>query len=261
MSLALVATPQRVTLRWQTHVLALWACVVGLACSALLLHMYSVHSMAIRYAASAAAMYLLGCVGGAYACLCWWGAKTPSDTNFPLEALPGDAAFYRQQVIDERAHWFSISRWWNVGNHHDTDERARPILEAIFVWVFQVLVGLIFSILATLVGLIFGYLPLVIAEALAGFLALLVVKFVIGSRAKVHYAAEPMLRGYWQFAIEKTGLVALGCIAAAGAAGYWLEVSHPAATDLFDVILPANLHPVLAELPTHLPSFLAGLLH
>jgi hypothetical protein len=134
-------------------------------------------------------------------------------------------------------------------------------LEAIFVWIFQMVIGLILSIFATLAGLIFGYLPIVIAEALAGLLGLLVVRFVIARRVMAHYSAEPMLSGYWQFAIEKIGLAALGCIAAAGAVGYWLEMSHPAATDLLDIVLPANLPAIFADLQTYLPSFLAGFVH
>jgi hypothetical protein len=266
MSLALVATPERLTLRRQARFLILWTCFAGLACSALLLHRYAVHSMAIRYAASATAMYFLGWVVGAYACLRWWGAKTPSDANFPQEALPGDAALYHQQVIDQRAHWFSISRWWNLGQDDDDDdddevERNRSLLGRLLGWIFQLVIGFVFSIVATLVGLVFGYLPIVVAEALAGFLAVLVVKFVIASRAMVHYSAEPMLSGYWLFAIEKTGPAAVGCIAAAGAAGYWLEVSHPAAADLLDIVLPANLPAILADLHTYLPSFLSGFVH
>jgi hypothetical protein len=66
MTLALLAPPVHKVLRRQARMLVLWACVAGLATSALLLHRYAVHSMAIRYAASTAAMYFLGCVVGAY---------------------------------------------------------------------------------------------------------------------------------------------------------------------------------------------------
>ena len=217
MSLAFVANPQRPTLRWQARMLILGACVTGLACSALLLHRYAVHSMAIRYAASAAAMYAGGCLVGAYTCLRWWGAQTPSDIHFPQEALPGDDAFFRQQVMDRRDHWFSISRWWNRDqddNDDESEDRNQSLLGTLLGWIFQIVIGLIFSILATIVGLLFGYLPIVFAEALAGFLGLLVLKFVLGSRGVAHAAAVPMLDGYWQFALGKTGLAGLACIAA-----------------------------------------------
>lgn len=261
MSLALVATPQRITLRWQARMLILWAGITGLACSVLLLHRYAVHAMAIRYAACAAAMYFFGWVLGAYACLRWWGGKSPSDTHFPEAASPGDVTAYRQQVIDRREHWFSISRWWNLGQDDDNDEGPRrSLLEAFFVWIFQLVVGLVLSIVATLVGLVFGYLPILVAEALAGFLALLVVTFVIGSRAMAHESPAPVLSGYLTFTLRKTGLAGLACIAAAGVVGHWLDVSYPEATDLLDVILPSNFLASLAELPVYLPSFLAGFL-
>ena len=256
MTLARIAHPQRMTLRRQTRMLILWVCVAGFATSALLLHRYSVQSMAIRYMAVAGVMYVLGWVVGAYACLRWWVARPPSDADYPVEALPDDAALYREQVVDRRDHWLSISRWWNCShNDDDTHDSNRTLVGAFFGWIFQLLIGLILSILATLVGLVFGYLPIVLAEALAGFLALLVVKFVIGGRAMAHYSAEPILSGYWQYVLGKTGLAGLACMAVAAGTGYLLEVNNPAATDLLDVILPS----ILAELPPYLRTFLPAL--
>ena len=257
-TLARIAHPQRITLRRQAGMLLLWACVVGFATSALLLHRYSVQSMAIRYMAVAGVMYFLGFVVGAYACLRWWVAMPPSDAHYPAEALPDDAALYREQVVARRDHWLSISRWWHCSHDNDDDtyDSNRSLLGTFFGWLFQLLIGFILSVLATLMGLVFGYLPIVLAEALAGFLAVLLLKFVIGGRALAHYATAPILRGYWQFVLGKTGLAGLACMAVAAGAGYWLEVNNPTATDLIDVILP----PILAELPPYvrmlLPSFL-----
>ena len=264
MSLAVIARPQHRTLRRQTRLLMLWACVVGLATSALLLHRYAVQSMAMRYAVSACAMYFAGFMAGGYAYLRWWAAQTPTDAHFPAAAQPSDVDLYREEVANRRDHWFSISRWWNRGDddsvRDDAERRKQTLLERFLTWILELFIGLILSILATLAGLVFGYLPLLLAEALAGFLAVVVVKFVVESQAMPHFWAAPELGGYWQFVVGKTGTLALFGIAVAGAAGYWLEVSNPAATDLVDVMLPHILAYLPSSFPSDLLPFLASYL-
>jgi hypothetical protein len=242
----------------------LWAGALGLGTSALLLHRYAVQSMAIRYAVSASAMYVAGFMVGGYAYLRWWASQAPTDAHFPAEATPGDVGLYREQAADRRDHWLNISRWWRRDDddydddyREDAERRKYTFMEHLLAWILKLFLGLIFSIVATLVGLVFGYLPILMLEALAGVLALVVVKFVVAGQAAPQYWAAPELGDYWQFVVGKTGAVAVVGIALAGAAGYWLEVNNPAATDLVDVVLPRVLAYLPSSFPSDLPAFLA----
>ena len=262
MSLATIAQAHRSVLRWQTRMLVLWACVAGLATSALLLHRYAVHSMAVRYAASAAAMYLGGFLAGGYCCLRWWAAKPPTDAHFPTAAPDDDVGSYQEAAVAQRDYWFDITRWWSRGSDDDDDDDGRKftLLERFLGWVLKLLIGLLLSVVATLAGLLLVYLPLVLAEALAGLLAVVVLRFVVSAQAMPQYGATPELSAYWQFVVSKTGLAAVACVAVAGAAGYWLEVNNPAATDLVDVVLPRILAYLPSSFPSDVPAFLASYL-
>ena len=98
-----------------------------------------------------------------------------------------------------------------------------------------ILAVLVLVMLAALALLALGHFPLLATEALAGFLAEVVLEFVIGAVIARRVLKPRSLDDYWVVMLRKTGLAGLALVIAAGFTGWLLQTLQPEAATLFQV--------------------------
>jgi hypothetical protein len=90
-------------------------------------------------------------------------------------------------------------------------------------------------VLAALAVLVLGYFPIFATEALAGFLAEVVLEFVIGAVIARRVLKPRSLDDYWVVMLRKTWLAGLAWVVGAGATGWLLQTLQPEALTVFQV--------------------------
>ena len=182
-----------------------------------------VHSMAVRYAAGAGAIYFLGFVAGGWVYAHWWNRTMGAARAALQHADTADFLAYSRQEerIRKRFQWgdgLDLGGGWS-----GDDPRS------------AVLVGLVFVLLVALALLALGHLPLLATEMLAGFLAEVVLEFVIGAVIARRVLKPRSLDDYWAVMLRKTWLAGLALVIAAGFTGWLLQTLQPDAATLFQV--------------------------
>jgi hypothetical protein len=200
-----------------------WAASVGLASSALLLHVVDVHSLALRYAVGAGAVYFLGFVAGGWVYAHGWNRARNVVCAELLHADPSEtlAYFEQEERIRKRFQW---GDGLDLGGGWGGDDPLSAILAVLCLLV-----------LAALALLVLGYFPLFATEALAGFLAEVVLEFVIGAVIARKVLKPRSLDDYWVVMLRKTWLAGLALVIAAGFTGWVLQTLQPGAVTLFQV--------------------------
>lgn len=223
MSIAHIAARSRGILRLHGWLLMAWAAVVGLASSAVLLHGVGVHSLAVRYAVGAGAIYFLGFVAGGWVYARWWNRSQDAARAELQHADAADFLAYAQQEerIRKRFQW---GDGVDLGGGWSGDDPLSAILAV-----------LAFVMLAALALLALGHFPLLATEALAGFLAEVVLEFVIGAVIARQVLKPRSLDDYWVVMVRKTWSAGLALVIAAGFTGWVLQMLQPEAATVFQV--------------------------
>nr|WP_315471701.1 hypothetical protein [uncultured Rhodoferax sp.] len=200
-----------------------WAASVGVASSALLLHLVDVHSLALRYAVGAGAVYFLGFVAGGWVYAHWWSRARDVARTELRHADPSETLAYleKEERIRKRFDWFHGMDFGGGSGGED------PL--SAFLAVLMLLM------LAALALLVLGYFPLLATEALAGFLAEVVLEFVIGAVIARKVLAPRSLDDYWVVMLGKTWMAGLALVVGAGAVGWVLQTLQPGAVTLLQV--------------------------
>ncbi|WP_138512269.1 hypothetical protein [Rhodoferax bucti] len=223
MSLARLAAGSRGILRLHGWLLMAWAVTVGLATSAALLHVAGVHSLALRYAVGAGAIYFIGFVAGGWVYARWWNQSREAARAELQHADAADALAYSEQEerIRKRFRW---GEWLDFGAGWGGDDPLSALITVVMLLALAA-----FALLAL------GYFPLLATEALAGFLAEVVLEFVIGAVIARRVLAPRSLDDYWEVMLRKTGVAGLALVIAAGLVGWLLQTLQPEAVTLFQV--------------------------
>jgi len=219
MSLEFIGDSDRNRLRVHGALLLIWSALVGSASSALLLHVFQVHSIAVRYCVGAAAVYFLGFLGGARCYAAWWNQKQEHVRPIITHASPEDQKSYRELRAQRWKtffnHLFPLPYWLNL---------------PFFDW-------LIF--IALIVGSAFylvHYFPIVVVDTAAGYLAEVVLEFVIGASI-LHQILKPRaLDEYWPVMVKRTWITGCLLIAAAGSLGFVIQHWKPGAETIFQAL-------------------------
>lgn len=221
--MAHIAARSRRILRLHGWLLMAWAATVGLASSALLLHVVGVHALAVRYAAGAGAIYFLGFVAGGWVYARWWNqSREAAHAEFHHADVAETLAYLEQEErIRKRFQW---GDGLDFGGGWSGDDPLSAILAILF-----------FLVLAALAVLVLGYFPIFATEALAGFLAEVVLEFVIGAVIARRVLKPRSLVDYWVVMLRKTWLAGLVWVVGAGAAGWLLQTLQPEALTVFQV--------------------------
>jgi hypothetical protein len=224
MTLAKIDPRNRNTLRFHGWLLALWAFSVGLLTSAILLHVFRVHSLAIRYALGAAAIYLLGFVWGGWWYAKWWNARPRSTADFPTHASAADEQKYNQEqdAIAKKFSKFDGLGNLPVSGGDDPLSALLLIIVLIIVAVFMVL--------------LLGYTPLLMTDLFAGYLAEILLEFVIGGLLLRQVNKPRPLDEYWRLMLRKSILAGLLFVAVAASLGWFLQQNTPEAQTLLQVL-------------------------
>jgi hypothetical protein len=197
-----------------------WALSIGLCVSWLLLSVLGVGSMAIRYASSAAAIYFLGFVWGGWRYLLWWNSQARFPANFLDHATPQEELAYQQEVDEVRKKFKWMERWVDFGGLGDD-----PLSAVLGIFM------LVVSVIA--LAVIVGYLPYLMTEALAAYLAEVVLEFVLGAMVLRHVLKPRAAHEYWRFMFKRTWLAGLLLIAIAAGLGWIIQDVNPEAKTLF----------------------------
>lgn len=223
MSLSKINPRQRPILRWHGWLLMLWACTIGLVTSSFLLHVFKVHSMAWRYAFGAGAVYFIGFVFGGRWYAQWWNAQPRTDPDFPLRASTEDQVKYDQEDEVVRKKFSRFDGLGDFGGGGDD-----PLSAILLV------VGLI--CVAFFLLLFMGYLPYLATDFLAGYLAEIVLEFVIGGLLMRRIARPRDIDEYWVFIVRKTWLAGLLLMVVVAVVGYLIQLTNPEAKTLFQAL-------------------------
>ncbi len=204
MTLAKIHPASRRLLRLHGWLLMGWAVFVGYATQLLMVHVLHVQLYGVRYAVGAGAVYFVGFVGGGWYYLRWWNARPATDTDRPTHAQPADEQAYleEEKAVQKKFEWMNGLGDWGGGG----DDPLSALLAII-------------TLLLLVVALAFfaGYFPWFATEALGGYLAEIVLEFVIGAVLLRRVVQPRPADDYWQFIVRKTWLggfvwVALACI-------------------------------------------------
>ena len=222
MSIGKIAPPSRGLLRLHGWLLVFWVVGVGVLTSATLLHLFNVHSMAVRYAVGAAAVYFLGFVLAGWWYAKWWNlCKAELTKDLPVHATVQEQLDYdqAQEKIRKKMEFPDLL------SGASGDDPLSFLLAMI-------------GILILLVALLFfaGYLPLVATDAFAGYLAEIVLEFVIGGFVMRRVLKPRLLDDYWRIMIGKTWLAGLLVIVVFGSLGFALQQANPKAKTLLQVL-------------------------
>ncbi len=187
-----------------------------------MLYVLRIHSMGARYAVGAGCVYFLGFVFGGWWYAKWW-RQSQASGPLPKHAKPEDQLAYesKQKELDEKFSW--ISHFSGIGGGGDDP------LSAILT-----LIGMI--VLAIFLVVLLFYLPMLATESLAGFLAEIVLEFVIGAIMYRRILKPRGLDDYWAITLKKTWVAGMFLIALCGVTGYALQSSNPDAKTLFEVL-------------------------
>nr|WP_315494977.1 hypothetical protein [uncultured Rhodoferax sp.] len=223
MAIGHIAARSRGILRLHGWLLMTWAAAVGLATSAALLHGAGVQSLALRYAVGAGAIYFIGFMAGGWVYARWWSRSREVARAELQHADATDALAYvaQEERIRKRFKW---AEWLDFGGGWSGDD---PLSALIMV--------MILLAVAVLGLLALGHFPLFATEALAGFLAEVVLEFVIGAVIARRVLAPRSLDDYWEVMLRKTGLAGLALVIAAGFVGWLLQTLQPEAVTLLQV--------------------------
>jgi hypothetical protein len=222
MTIAHIAARSRGILRLHGWLLMAWAATVGLATSALLLHVVGVHALAVRYAAGAGAIYFLGFVAGGWVYARWWNQSRSARAELRHADVSEQQEYVAwQEAARQRFDWFN---GMDFGGGPWGDDPLSAILAVVMLLV-----------LAALAVLVLGYFPIFATEALAGFLAEVVLEFVIGAVIARRVLKPRSLDDYWVVMLRKTWLAGLAWVVGAGATGWLLQTLQPEALTVFQV--------------------------
>lgn len=224
MSLGKIHPQQRGVLRLHGWLLMAWACAVGVGSSALLLHVFHLQSMAVRYTLGAGAVYFVGFVWGGWWYARWWNAQRQHAAELPQHASVEDELAYQQEQ-EAMGKKFSAFDWvGNLGSGLGDDPLSA--LLAIFVLIGVLLIGVLLA----------GYLPIIVTDVLAGYLAEIVLEFVIGAVLLRRVLKPRALHGYWAFMLKKTWLWGLFMMGVFGILGYSVQSTFPDALTLLQAL-------------------------
>lgn len=220
MSLAHISPQQRRQLRWHGFLLMLWVALIGLSCSTLLLHVFHVHSMAWRYSLGAGAVYFAGFLWGGKWYARWWLQQARTDAEFPKHASVTEAHAYEQDRRTSWKKWLDSLDWLP-----DFGSAGDDIVSALLA-----LLGLI--VLAMLIATLAVYIPWLTTDLLAGYLAEVVLEFVIGGIIMRRILKPKNLDHYLEHMLKKTWLAGVAMTLVFGAFGYLLQRHAPEAHTL-----------------------------
>jgi len=228
MSLERIAVPGRNRLRLHATLLLLWSVLVGIASSAVLLHLFQVYSMAVRYAVGAAAMHFLGFLGGGWCYAAWWNQS---------RERAGLLATHASQ--EEQVSYQELRALLRKPLVNPLPNGLKWFLE-IFDYVLLERVGLVlflaYALIVTLIYLFLIYLPVIGVETFAGYLAEVVLEFVIGASIVRKILKPRALDEYWPVMVKKTWITGCLLVAAAGATGFLIQHLHPGAETIFQAL-------------------------
>lgn len=220
MSLAQISPKQRRQLRWHGFLLMLWVALIGLSFSALLLHVFHVHSMAWRYSLGAGAVYFVGFLWGGKWYARWWLQQARSDADFPKHASVSEVVAYDQERVGSRKKWLENLDWLP-----DFASAGDDIVSALLTLLGLVVVVLLIAALA-------AYIPWLATDLLAGYLAEVVLEFVIGGIIMRRILKPKNLDHYLEHMLKKTWLAGVAMMLVFGAFGYLVQRHAPEAHTL-----------------------------
>ena len=205
MALRWLAPRARTLLRWHGWLLLMWVTLVGAVTWWLLRKGFGVEARALRYALSAGSIYFFGFVIGGWMYARWWVRSHSHDFS---HATTGEQIEYDREQEEARKKMPD----WDMPSFEFGDDPISALLAILALLVFGV-------VLLYVLGLA----PLMLTEALAAYLAEIVLEFVLGAFL-VRRAARPRpLEEYWSFALRRTALPGIAAIVIAAAIGYALQ--------------------------------------
>lgn len=220
MSLAHISPKQRRQLRWHGFLLMLWVALIGLSCSALLLHVFHVHSMVWRFSLGAGAVYFAGFLWGGKWYARWWLQQARTDAEFPKHASVSETLAYQQAEDKSLRRLFdSVDFMPDISGF--TDDPIGYLL--LLLW----LLALVFATM-----LLAGFLPWLATDLLAGYLAEVVLEFVIGGIIMRRILKPQNLDHYLEHMLRKTWLAGATMMLVFGAFGYLVQRHAPDAHTL-----------------------------
>lgn len=222
MSVGKISPGSRGLLRFHGWLLALWAAAIGLLTSALFLHVFHVQSMAVRYAVGAAAVYFIGFVFGGWWYVAWWNQRRDRmAADLPSHASSQQELEYNEAQEKIRSKFGGLD-FLDVGGGGDDPLSALLLIVGVVI----LLVALLFFA---------GYVPMALTDVLAGYLAEIVLEFVIGAVIVRRVLRPRSMGGYWGFALRRTGLAGVAMVVVFGVAGFMLQSFDPTAHTLLQV--------------------------
>lgn len=220
MSLEFIGASDRNRLRVHATLLLLWSALVGSASSTILLQVFQVHSMAIRYAVGAAVVYFLGFLGGGWCYAAWWNQGQDRKSPLPKHASPEEQKEYQQEWHAQLINPY-LSFW--------KGDWVSSILNLLTGTFFALLIlGVIYFFLL--------YLPLLGVEIFTGYVAEVVLEFVIGASIIQRIVKPRALDDYWPVMVKKTWITGCLLVAAAGATGFLIQYWKPGAETVFQAL-------------------------
>lgn len=219
MSLGKIAPSHRSSLRWHGWLLALWAFFVGWVASWALLRL-GVSSPMVRWPLAMLAMYGMGFIGGCYFYIRWRqdGAQAG---DVPGRADPADEMAYQddEQTLKRRMDW--LAEAIDIGS---------------FAEVFPPLWIIVVPLVAIALAILLAVLPWLATEMLAGFLAELILEFVIGAAVMRRVLRPRPLEESPMGVAARTWWLGVLAAVVAGGLGYVAHQVAPQAVTLGQVI-------------------------
>lgn len=222
MSLAKIAPDSHTAIRLHGWVLMLWCTSVGFFTSYVMLHLFQVHSMAIRYGVGAGAVYFAGFILGGWGYARWLLSKAGLSTPLPKHASVEEQVAYTQAVERRGKRLGSLegfSDFASIG-----DDPISLLLSAFALLVF--LVAVIYLL---------GWTPILLTDALAGYLAEIALEFVIGALVVRRILKPKPMHEYWQSVLGRTWVAGLLLTISAIVFGYLIQQFNPTAASLIQV--------------------------
>ena len=228
MSLERIAGPDRNRLRLHGVLLLLWSALLGVASSAMLLRVFEVHSMAIRYAVGAAVIYFLGFLGGGWCYAAWWNQRQGRVSSLLVHASPEEQASYQElRALLRKPFVNPLPK--GVGRFLET-------FDYIFLEHFGFVLFLAYALIVTLIYFSLIYFPVIGIETMGGYLAELVLDFVVGASIIQRIVKPRALDDYWPVMVKKTWITGCLLVAAAGATGFVIQYWKPGAETVFQAL-------------------------
>lgn len=211
-------------LRWHGVALAAWVLAVGVTVNLGLLHGLHLHAMAPRYAAGAGGMYFFGFLFGGWWYARWCAACDRRTEEFLQHATPAErlaGTKVRKKKSEDKSGWWDCLP--DLGGWGDD-----PI---------SAILGFL-ALLLTLVAVVvlISWVPVMAMDVLAGYLAEIVLEFVIGASIYRHVKKPQSLDAYWGFMVRRTWVAGLLAVVLAGATGYAVQHLVPEARTLGEAL-------------------------